>query len=303
MERNGKRTERPLPQNAGARPRNTARNRSAAPQNMWVRAGGRRRKRGPNRGCFVVVLLCLLAAITLAVVWLTWDQQPEGDPVLPAEEQEQTTQPSEETPQEQPSDQQQTEEQPADEEQTGEQTEEQSQYEQLAQQFAQEKQEYYLLLANTDNPLPEDWTVETEEVQNGYEMDARVAPAMREMIDAAAADGVDLLVCSAYRSIEKQQSLFDTSVQNYMAQGMTEEEATARFPAPASTRPDLRRTSSPRPTRRWTQNLPTPRQASGSASTPTSTDLSCATRRTSRMSPVSSTSRGTTALSAKPTPN
>ena len=59
-------------------------------------------------------------------------------------------------------------------------------------------------------------------------MDARVAPAMREMIDAAAADGVDLLVCSAYRSIEKQQSLFDTSVQNYMAQGMTEEEATAR---------------------------------------------------------------------------
>ncbi len=228
MERNGKRTERPLPQNAGARPRNTARNRSAAPQNMRVRAGGRRRKRGPNRGCFVVVLLCLLAAITLAVVWLTWDQQPEGDPVLPAEEQEQTTQPSEETPQEQPSDQQQTEEQPADEEQTGEQTEEQSQYEQLAQQFAQEKQEYYLLLANTDNPLPEDWTVETEEVQNGYEMDARVAPAMREMIDAAAADGVDLLVCSAYRSIEKQQSLFDTSVQNYMAQGMTEEEATAK---------------------------------------------------------------------------
>ena len=94
------------------------------------------------------MLLCLLAAITLAVVWLTWDQQPEGDPVLPAEEQEQTTQPSEETPQEQPSDQQQTEEQ------TGEQTEEQSQYEQLAQQFAQEKQEYYLLLANTDNPLP-----------------------------------------------------------------------------------------------------------------------------------------------------
>ena len=70
--------------------------------------------------------------------------------------------------------------------------------------------------------------METEEVQNGYEMDARVAPAMQEMIDAAAADGVDLLVCSAYRSIEKQQSLFDTSVQNYMAQGMTEEEATAR---------------------------------------------------------------------------
>lgn len=142
------------------------------------------------------MLLCLLAAHHPSCGLADMGSAAGRRPVLPAEEQEQTTQPSEETPQEQPSDQQQTEEQPADEEQTGEQTEEQSQYEQLAQQFAQEKQEYYLLLANTDNPLPEDWTVETEEVQNGYEMDARVAPAMREMIDAAAADGVDLLVCS-----------------------------------------------------------------------------------------------------------
>ena len=48
------------------------------------------------------------------------------------------------------------------------------------------------------------------------------------MIQAAAEDGVDLMVCSAYRSIEKQQQLFDSSVQRYMAQGMTEEEAYAQ---------------------------------------------------------------------------
>ena len=79
-----------------------------------------------------------------------------------------------------------------------------------------------------DNPLPEDWTVETEEVQGGFVMDSRVAGAAREMIQAAAEDGVDLMVCSAYRSIEKQQQLFDSSVQRYMAQGMTEEEAYAQ---------------------------------------------------------------------------
>ena len=76
-------------------------------------------------------------------------------------------------------------------------------YQQLAEDFAKEKEEYYLLLANPDNPLPEDWTVETEEVQGGFVMDSRVAGAAREMIQAAAEDGVDLMVCSAYRSIEK----------------------------------------------------------------------------------------------------
>ena len=39
------------------------------------------------------------------------------------------------------------------------------------------------------NPLPQDWSIQTEEVQNGYEMDKRAAPAMREMIQAAKEDG------------------------------------------------------------------------------------------------------------------
>ena len=47
----------------------------------------------------------------------------------------------------------------------------------LAEEFAKEKEEYYLLLANPDNPLPEDWTVETQNVQGDFEMDSRVAQA------------------------------------------------------------------------------------------------------------------------------
>ena len=74
----------------------------------------------------------------------------------------------------------------------------------------------------------QDWSIQTEEVQNGYEMDKRAAPAMREMIQAAKEDGVELMLCSAYRSVEKQQQLFDRSQQAYMAQGMSEEEAYAK---------------------------------------------------------------------------
>ena len=109
-----------------------------------------------------------------------------------------------------------------------EQSSQETTQQQLAEEFAKEKEEYYLLLANAENPLPQDWSIQTEEVQNGYEMDKRAAPAMREMIQAAKEDGVELMLCSAYRSVEKQQQLFDRSQQAYMAQGMSEEEAYAK---------------------------------------------------------------------------
>lgn len=109
-----------------------------------------------------------------------------------------------------------------------EQSSQETKQQQLAEEFAKEKEEYYLLLANAENPLPQDRSIQTEEVQNGYEMDKRAAPAMREMIQAAKEDGVELMLCSAYRSVEKQQQLFDRSQQAYMAQGMSEEEAYAK---------------------------------------------------------------------------
>ena len=109
-----------------------------------------------------------------------------------------------------------------------EQSSQETKQQQLAEEFAKEKEEYYLLLANAEIPLPQDWSIQTEEVQNGYEMDKRAAPAMREMIQAAKEDGVELMLCSAYRSVEKQQQLFDRSQQAYMAQGMSEEEAYAK---------------------------------------------------------------------------
>ena len=109
-----------------------------------------------------------------------------------------------------------------------EQSSQETKQQQLAEEFAKEKEEYYLLLANAENPLPQDWSIQTEEVQNGYETDKRAAPAMREMIQAAKEDGVELMLCSAYRSVEKQQQLFDRSQQAYMAQGMSEEEAYAK---------------------------------------------------------------------------
>lgn len=82
-----------------------------------------------------------------------------------------------------------------------------------------------LLLANPDNILPNDFEVQTAQVQGNFMMDARIADVMKEMIADAKEDGVELMICSAYRSISRQQELFDAEVAVQMGYGKSREEA------------------------------------------------------------------------------
>ena len=79
----------------------------------------------------------------------------------------------------------------------------------------------YLILVNGENPLPDGYesTLSLSSVQGEYELEKTAAQKGAEMISAAAKDGVDLLVCSAYRSVEKQQQLFEAQIQQWMNQG------------------------------------------------------------------------------------
>ena len=199
------------------------------PQRQQPQQHHKKKRRSGTGAALGLVLILLLGAITAGAVLLAQNNQ------KPSEEQnnQQSQSSDEETIEEEQPTQPQEEEtigeeqptQPKEEETQQEESSEEQDTRKLAEEFAQEKQEWYLLLANVDNPLPQDFTVETEVVQNSFEMDARVAQTMRDMIDAAAEDGVDLLVCSAYRSIEKQQTLFDEQVQIYLNQGKSQQEA------------------------------------------------------------------------------
>ena len=89
-----------------------------------------------------------------------------------------------------------------------------------------------LLLANTTHPLPEGYEPELASV--GYDfrgieqfVDVRIQQPLLEMLDSAEEDGVFLQVRSAYRSHESQTILFESMMQDYVAQGYTEEEAYA----------------------------------------------------------------------------
>ncbi len=100
-------------------------------------------------------------------------------------------------------------------------------------------EDWKLLLVNGDNPLPDDFQVpELTQLQNGHAVDSRAYPALQQMMDDARAAGLSPLICSSYRTQEKQQALFDRQVQKYLAQGCTQEEArqrAARWVAPPGT--------------------------------------------------------------------
>ena len=86
---------------------------------------------------------------------------------------------------------------------------------------------WYLTLVNPTHPLPEDFSVETVALNNIMSFDARAIDALREMLADCEAAGLQPLVCSAYRSTQTQETLFQRQIDRYMANGMTYEDAYA----------------------------------------------------------------------------
>ena len=87
--------------------------------------------------------------------------------------------------------------------------------------------DWLLTLVNNNVPLPEGWSIETEvaEESNQKELAAVAAQAYRQMKQAAAAEGIDLLLCSGYRTVEYQENLFSQQKQKWLDKGYSEEDA------------------------------------------------------------------------------
>ncbi len=85
--------------------------------------------------------------------------------------------------------------------------------------------EWNLILVNKSSPLPSGYTVDTASIGNGYEFDARAADALNQMIADGNAEGLNLMVCSAYRSVSRQEVLYNNKVNEYIGYGYSEAEA------------------------------------------------------------------------------
>lgn len=82
-----------------------------------------------------------------------------------------------------------------------------------------------LTLVNPWNQVPEDWTVDLVTLPNGLEIDKRCYDALMDMIDGCYDAGLTPVICSAYRTQDFQQTLYDNKVSEWMEQGYSREEA------------------------------------------------------------------------------
>ena len=86
--------------------------------------------------------------------------------------------------------------------------------------------DWRLVLVNGSHPLPEDFQVpELTRLRNGHAVDSRAYPELQRMMDDCRAAGLEPLICSSYRSRDKQSELFENKVQSCMAQAASRQEA------------------------------------------------------------------------------
>lgn len=91
--------------------------------------------------------------------------------------------------------------------------------------LAVQPEEWELMLVNPWNPIPRDYEVELIELSNGHSVDKRAYPDLQDMMDDARAEGLYPIICSSYRTNQRQRELFKNQVDKYVAAGMTAEEA------------------------------------------------------------------------------
>lgn len=85
--------------------------------------------------------------------------------------------------------------------------------------------EWNLTLVNPWNPLPENYTFTVKKLSNGHSVDERCYPDLQEMMDACRSAGLSPVICSSYRTWEKQQDLFRNKIDRLMAQGLSRDDA------------------------------------------------------------------------------
>ena len=85
--------------------------------------------------------------------------------------------------------------------------------------------DWEVLLVNKNHNVPEGYSVELEEVEEGHQVDRRIAESLKQMLSDARKEGLSPIICSSYRTNEKQQKLYNNKVKEYKRWGCSSEEA------------------------------------------------------------------------------
>lgn len=85
--------------------------------------------------------------------------------------------------------------------------------------------DWRLLLVNKQHPIPEDYSFNLGVIKGSMQCDERIIADLLAMMQAAKDDGINLEVCSPYRTDGRQEWLFEKKIKKYMNQGYSYMEA------------------------------------------------------------------------------
>lgn len=89
-----------------------------------------------------------------------------------------------------------------------------------------EEDDWKLVLVNSTHFMDEDYVPELSEIEDNYYVDSRIEAELRQMLAAGRKAGLDFVICSAYRTMEKQTSLYENKVSRLMSEkGLSYEKA------------------------------------------------------------------------------
>ena len=80
--------------------------------------------------------------------------------------------------------------------------------------------DWKLILINKQHPIPDDYTFPMSNIKGNMYCDKRILSSLLIMFKAAQRDGVNLVICSPYRSEVRQEKLFTRKIASYMNDGM-----------------------------------------------------------------------------------
>ena len=88
--------------------------------------------------------------------------------------------------------------------------------------------DWNLTLVNPWNSLPEDYQPDLTQLSNGQSVDSRCAPDLQTMLADCQAAGYSPLICSSYRTWEKQTQLYQSLTNKFVRKGYPRDEALQR---------------------------------------------------------------------------
>lgn len=84
-----------------------------------------------------------------------------------------------------------------------------------------DKNDWKLLLINKQHTIPEDYEFTLGTIKGSMRCDERIIEPLTQMFAAAKKDGVNLVVRSPYRDMERQEYLFERKVKTFQTAGMS----------------------------------------------------------------------------------